>query len=47
MLQEFVADAEVLQEICHRYAAINRREAIQPACDAILGVVENRITRLA
>lgn len=35
-----VTDAEVLQEICHRYAAINRREAIQPAFDAILGVVD-------
>src|SRR5512135_1204215 len=35
-----VTDAEVLQEICHRYAAIDRREAIQPAFDAILGVVD-------
>jgi len=35
-----VTDVEVLQEICHRYAAINRREAIQPAFDAILGVVD-------
>lgn len=35
-----VTDAEVLQEICHRYAAIDRREAIQPAFDAILGTVD-------
>lgn len=35
-----VTDAEVLQEICHRYVAIERREAIQPAFDAILGVVD-------
>jgi len=35
-----VTDAEVLQEILHRYVAINRREAIQPAFDALLGVVD-------
>ncbi len=35
-----VTDAEVLQEICHRYAALGRREAIQPAFDAILGCVD-------
>lgn len=35
-----VTDAEVLQEILHRYHAINRPEAIQPAFDAVLGVVE-------
>ena len=35
-----VTNAEVLQEICHRYAAIDRRDAIQPAFDAILGVVD-------
>jgi predicted nucleic acid-binding protein len=31
---------EVLQEILHRYAAIGRPDAIQPAFDAILGVVD-------
>ena len=31
---------EVLQEILHRYVAIDRRPAIQPAFDAILGVVD-------
>lgn len=35
-----VTDAEVLQEILHRYVAIQRREAIQPAFDALLGVVD-------
>jgi uncharacterized protein len=33
-------DAEVLQEILHRYVAISRRDAIQPAFDALLGVVD-------
>ena len=31
---------EVLQEILHRYVAIDRRDAIQPAFDALLGVVD-------
>ncbi|MFP4375297.1 MAG: type II toxin-antitoxin system VapC family toxin [Spirochaetaceae bacterium] len=35
-----VSDAEVLQEILHRYIAINRRDAIQPAFDALLGLVD-------
>ena len=35
-----VTDVEVLQEILHRYAAINRRDMIQPAFDALLGVVD-------
>lgn len=35
-----VTDAEVLQEILHRYSAIDRRDAIQPAFDAILRVVD-------
>jgi len=38
--ERLVTDAEVLQEICHRYAAIDRRDAIQPVFDAILGVVD-------
>jgi predicted nucleic acid-binding protein len=33
-------DAEVLQEILHRYRAIDRPDAIQPAFDALLGVVD-------
>src|SRR6202043_2713866 len=38
--QRLVTDAEVLQEILHRYVAINRREAIQPAFDALLKIVD-------
>lgn len=38
--ERLVTDAEVLQEILHRYVAINRRDAIGPAFDAILGVVD-------
>ena len=39
--ERLVTDAEVLQEILHRYRAIDRRDAIQPAFDAVLGVVDN------
>jgi uncharacterized protein len=38
--EPLATDAEVLQELLHRYAAIRRREAIGPAFDAILGVVD-------
>ncbi|MBI1950139.1 MAG: type II toxin-antitoxin system VapC family toxin [Acidobacteria bacterium] len=38
--QRLVTDAEVLQEILHRYVAIDRRDAIQPAFDALLSVVD-------
>ena len=38
--ERLVTDAEVLQEILHRYVAINRRAAIQPAFDALLGLVD-------
>lgn len=38
--QRLVTDAEVLQEILHRYVAIDRRDAIQAAFYAILGVVD-------
>ena len=38
--QRLVTDAEVLQEILHRYSAINRRHDIQPAFDVLLGVVD-------
>ena len=38
--QRLVTDAEVLQEILHRYVAIDRRDAIQPAFDALLGVID-------
>ncbi len=35
-----VTDAEVLQEILHRYVAIDRRDAIAPASDALLEIVD-------
>ena len=38
--QRLVTSAEVLQEILDRYVSIDRRDAIQPAFDAILGVVD-------
>ena len=38
--ERLVTDAEVLQEILHRYVAIGRRDAIQPALEALLGVVD-------
>lgn len=41
--ERLVTDAEVLQEILHRYVAIDRRDAIQPAFDAVLGVVDEVI----
>ncbi len=39
--ERLVADAEVLQEILHRYVSIHRRDAIQPAFDALLNVVDH------
>ena len=41
--QRLVTDAEVLQEILHRYAAINRHHNIQLAFDALLGAVDEVI----
>jgi predicted nucleic acid-binding protein len=38
--QSLVTDAEVLQEILHRNVAIDRRDAIQPAFDALIGIVD-------
>jgi predicted nucleic acid-binding protein len=35
-----VTDVEVLQEILHRFAAIRRQEAIDPAIKALLGLVD-------
>jgi uncharacterized protein len=35
-----VTSAEVLQEILHRYVAIRRKDLIQRALDAILGVAD-------
>ena len=41
--QRLITDAEVLQEILHRYRAIDRLEAIQPALHVLLGVVDEVI----
>jgi hypothetical protein len=38
--ERLVTSAEVMQEILHRYAAIGRRDAIQPAFEALLGVTD-------
>ena len=38
--RRLVSDAEVLQEILHRYVAIDRRDAIQPAFDVLIGIVD-------
>ncbi|HEV8076385.1 MAG TPA: type II toxin-antitoxin system VapC family toxin [Candidatus Acidoferrum sp.] len=38
--QRLLTDAEVFQEILHRYVSINRREAIQPAFDTLLALVD-------
>ena len=38
--QRLVTDAEVLQEILHRYVAIGKREAIGPAFQLLLDVVD-------
>jgi predicted nucleic acid-binding protein len=38
--ERLVTDAEVLQEILHRYVSIKRPDAIQPAFDALLGAVD-------
>ena len=34
--ERLVTSAEVLQEILHRYVAIDRRDAIQPAFDGLV-----------
>jgi len=38
--ERLVADAEVFQEILHRYVAIDRRDAIQPAFDLLRAVLD-------
>ena len=38
--ERLVTDAEAFQEILHRYVAIHRRDAIQPAFEALHGVVD-------
>jgi predicted nucleic acid-binding protein len=38
--ERLATDAEVLQEIIHRYVAINRRDAVQPAFEVILKIAD-------
>ena len=38
--ERLVTDAEALQEILHRYVAIDRRDAIEPCLTALLDVVD-------
>ncbi len=38
--RRLVTDAEVLQEILHRYIAVNRRDAIQATFDSLLGIID-------
>jgi len=38
--QRLVTDAEVLQEVLHRYTAIEKREAIGPALQVMLDIVD-------
>jgi predicted nucleic acid-binding protein len=42
--ERLVTDAEVLQEILHRYTAIGKREAIGPAFQVTLGIVDEVIS---
>ena len=39
--ERLVTDAEVLQEVLHRYVSIKRRDAIQAAFDVLLGIVDD------
>ena len=42
--QRLVTDVEVLQEILHRYTAIDRREAIGPALQVTLDIVDEVVS---
>lgn len=39
--ERMATDVEVLQEILHRYGALGRPEAIQPAFELLLGLVDD------
>ena len=39
--RQLVTDAEVFQEILHRYIAIDRRDAIGPAIQGLLDIVDD------
>lgn len=38
--ERIVTDAEVFQEILHRYAALNRLDAIQPAFEVLYKIID-------
>ena len=40
---KFLTDGEVFQEMLHRYSAVNRREAIQPAFDLLHAITEQTL----
>lgn len=42
--QRQLTDAEVLQEILHRYTAIDKRKAIGPAFELVLDIVDDVFT---
>lgn len=42
--ESLVTDAEVFQEILHRFVAIDRRAAIGPAFDVLVGLVDETHT---
>lgn len=42
--ERLVTDVEVFQEILHRYVAIGRPDAIQPAFDLLLAVVDETLS---
>lgn len=42
--ERLVTDAEVLQEVLHRYTSLGRYDAIQPTFDALLRVVDQVLT---
>ena len=39
--ERLITDAEVLQEILHRYTSLKRFDAIQPALQAVLEIVDD------
>jgi hypothetical protein len=41
--ERLVTDAEVFQEILHRYSSIGRPDAIQPAFDLLLTIVDQTL----
>jgi predicted nucleic acid-binding protein len=38
--ERLITDAEVMQEILHRYTTIDRRDAIEPCVEALLGLAD-------